>query len=69
MTIILIVVAYIANVFVNRYLNYLLVVKHKHYSPMPLIWFIGPVATLVLGGFLIGEMNAEKTWFGGKNWD
>jgi magnesium-transporting ATPase (P-type) len=68
MTIALIIVAYIANVFLNRWLDKL-IIKKTFKTPSPFFWFFSLFATIVLL-FVIIENNNSKfiNWFTGKHW-
>jgi hypothetical protein len=58
--------AYVLNVFINRYFNKL-VYKINRYNPIaPLVWFT-PFPVMILIYFV--EYTQEKSnWFTGKNW-
>jgi hypothetical protein len=66
MIIALIIVAYIANVFLNRWLNYLIVKKYDE-PKAPFFWFFSLFSTIVF--FIVILENVKFTnWFTGKHW-
>ena len=64
---IIIILAYVANVFLNRWINKQLYKISKFYEPIPAFWFFPIVTTIVLGLDLINEQGG-KNKFTGKNW-
>ncbi len=72
----IIILAYIANIFISRWMNKIMYQKHEYYV-IPNLWFI-PLLTIVFliyakiieehndGVFYIAE--EDKNWFTGKNW-
>ena len=66
MTIALIILAYVANVFLNRWLNYLLWIKTGR-KPDLFIWFLPLIATPTLLYDLISR-GKFFDWFTGKHW-
>jgi hypothetical protein len=64
----IIILAYIANIFLNRWLNYKLWQQDKDTPKCPLMWFI-PVAYVI--AFIIVILDNEEwknNWFTGKYW-
>jgi hypothetical protein len=61
----IIILAYVANVFLNRWLNK---IDYKNYgsSIEPFLWFLPIIGTIVFLCSLIGEW--KDNWFTGKNW-
>ena len=72
MTILIIIIAYIANVFLNRWLNKVLykiqVRKYKAPSIDKASWFLSIISTLALLIEILRELG-HFDWFTGKNWD
>jgi hypothetical protein len=66
MTIAIIIIAYVLNVFLNRWLNKLMCKYCEYEEPMPLIWFLPIFTTLVFTIEVLGYK--EKNWFTGKYW-
>jgi branched-subunit amino acid transport protein AzlD len=67
MTITLIIIAYILNVFLNRWLNYIIYEKNGN-SKAPFIWFLSIITTII---FIIAIMiywSENENWFTGKYW-
>ena len=62
---IIIILAYGANVFLNRWLNKIDYKKY-HASIEPFIWFIPIIGTVVFLLSLVDEW--KNNWFTGKNW-
>lgn len=62
----LIILAYVANVFLNRWLDKMLVKKLGSY-PIPWFWFCSLFATATLLFALIID-NKLINWFTGKHW-
>jgi hypothetical protein len=67
MTAAIIIIAYIVNVFLNRWINKI-AFKIDLFEPIPFIWFFSLISTVVMLGFIIAELLDRPTWFGGKNW-
>ena len=74
MTIALIIVAYIASVFLNRWLNYLIVKKYDE-SKVPVFWVFSLFSTIVFiivilenVKFNIKFITKFTNWFTGKYW-
>jgi hypothetical protein len=66
MTITLIIIAYILNVFLNRWLDKLLVRKLGS-CPIPFLWFFSIINTGALL-FMLLEKGKFYSWFVGKHW-
>lgn len=64
----IIIIVYILNVSLNRWLNYILWKKYN-YSKTPTIWFFSIIATFALLGCIIIEYFNKPNWFTGKYWD
>ena len=65
----IIILAYIANVFIARYLNYLLYKKDDEFYPKHWgVWFIpiGPVVAFTI--ILLERIKIKKNWFTGRYW-
>mgnify|MGYP003670775223 CR=1 FL=1 len=69
MTVTLLIIVYLLNVFLNRWLNKM-IYKHNHDDDlMTAIWFIPIVSTIFLFIIFIDvSANKEKNWFTGKYW-
>ena len=67
MTIPLIILAYVVNVFVNRWLNK---IDHKNHGGIyPVTWFfplLYPIALMV--SWLEEKVKFPNNWFTGKHW-
>lgn len=74
MTITLIILAYVASVFFNRWLNYLLVKWDLTDDVFPVFWFVPffiPIYIIVvlIIGVIIEICNTKFiNWFKGKHW-
>ncbi len=69
----IIILAYIASVFLNRFFTYLAVKNQGKNLTMTyeywVIWFIPAVGTLFcLIELLLSMKNNNNNWFSGKNW-
>jgi len=68
MTLTIIIIAYIANIFLSRWLNYKVWKIEKHAPIAPIVWFI-PIAPIIAFPILIIEKKFNKdNWFTGKYW-
>ena len=70
---IIIILAYVANVFLNRWLNKLLYRKCKFVSIVPILWFIPVVGIIVTSVDLLIELihdllEGKTNKFTGKHW-
>jgi lipid-A-disaccharide synthase-like uncharacterized protein len=71
MTIVIIILAYVANVFLNRWLNKIIVKRSPGSSIVPVVWFMSFVGTILFISFVIEyskHTNKFINWFTGKNW-
>ena len=71
MTITIIILAYVANVFLNRWLNKIIIKQNSESSIVPIIWFMSFVGTILFIPFIIEyskHTNKFINWFTGKNW-
>lgn len=66
MMIVLIILAYVASVFLNRWLNFLVIKTSSHYPITPALWFLPIAFTFAMLSIL--WIDSESTWFTGKNW-
>jgi ABC-type multidrug transport system fused ATPase/permease subunit len=70
MIIALIILAYIASVFLNRWLNYLI---YKYFDDLdeediiPFIWFIPVIGTIFIIVSVL-QLLYSASWFTGKHW-
>ena len=68
MTTTIVILAYIISVFLNRWLNKIMWIKHD-YEPLPALWFVPILSTLTMVIILIYEsLSRTDNWFTGKNW-
>lgn len=67
----IIILAYIANIFLNRWLNKIIVKQKPESSIVPIVWFMSFVGTILFISFVIEyskHTNKFINWFTGKNW-
>ena len=65
----IIILAYIANVFIARHLNYLLYKKNdEFYYKRWGVWFIPIAPVIAFTIILLGHIKIKKNWFTGKYW-
>ena len=62
----IIIIAYIANVFFNRWLSKIIYKSIK--EVIPILWFFSLIGTGVLIYTLIDNLEDKSNWFTGKNW-
>jgi len=68
---IIIILAYVANVFLNRWLNKIIVKRSPESSIVPIVWFMSFVGTILFMSIVIENSkhtNKFINWFTGKNW-
>jgi hypothetical protein len=68
MTTAIIILAYVANVFLNRWLEKIIFDKTGDIGELiPFVWFLSLITTIIL---IIEIVNKSKfsNWFTGKNW-
>lgn len=63
----LIIIAYILNVFLNRWLNYILYKIHP--VIMPHVWFFSIIGTCAFLVIMIINYFSKPNWFTGRDWD
>ena len=69
MTIAIIIIAYVLNVFLNRWLNKLIYKYDRDPDLMIGVWFIPIVSTLFfLIVLIIVSADKDNNWFTGKYW-
>lgn len=68
MTVIIIILAYIANIFLNRWLNKKLLQIDRFTSINPVIWFIPIVPIFSYIVLILDSMEWGDNWFTGKYW-
>ena len=68
MIITLILIGYILNVFLNRWLNYILYTKYSNPN-MPVVWFWSIMGTLIFIIAIITNYFENESWFTGKYWN
>ena len=69
MTITLLIIAYVLNVFLNRWLNKLIYKYDRDPDLMIGVWFIPIVSTLFfLIVLIIVSADKDNNWFTGKYW-
>ena len=72
MTILIIIIAYIANVFLNRWLNKVLHKIDQDFEPIPFIWllaFFSSIAYLIIIINTCLQKTKYNDWLTGKNLD
>jgi len=62
----IVVLAYVANVFLNRWLNKLWVKENPNNPIIPLAWFFSIPATIAF--FVMINSLKNSNWFTGKYW-
>lgn len=68
MTTTIIILAYIGNVFLNRWLNKIAYEKFD-FERVPLIWFFSLYVTIIFLCFIISHyLENTNNWFTGKHW-
>jgi hypothetical protein len=67
MTITLIIIAYILNVFLNRWLNYTIYTKYGELK-VPAIWFLSIISTIIFIIVIMIYYFENDNWFTGKHW-
>ena len=67
MEIALIIIAYILNVFLNRWLNY--IAYKKCGIIIPHAWFYSIIATFAFLIIIIFQHFDESNWFTGRDWN
>ena len=68
MTITLIIIAYILNVFLNRWLNYTIYTKYGELK-VPAIWFLSIISTIIFIIVIMIYYFENDNWFTCKHWD
>lgn len=71
MIITVIVIGYIINIFLTRWLNKIMYRIDSEWTIQPVAWFIPIGSTiLLLLGYMVYKIKivAKSTWFTGKNW-
>lgn len=68
MTITIVILAYVANVFLNRWLNKVLYKKDFLEIAPCLFWFIPFLFTTFILIILLREFKTKNNWFTGKYW-
>jgi hypothetical protein len=64
---VIIILVYVANVFLNRWLNKTLYKIDKFNGINPMFWFF-PIVTIVVFGLELINEQSRKNKFTGKNW-
>jgi uncharacterized membrane protein len=64
----IIIVAYILNVFLNRWLNYTIYTKYGELK-VPAIWFLSIISTIIFIIVIMIYYFENDNWFTGKHWD
>jgi hypothetical protein len=68
MIILIIILAYIVNVFLNRFINKIMYLKFRS-NIVPFMWFFPmPVMLLMLVFAVIEHVSDKVSWFTGKHW-
>ncbi len=71
MTTLIIILTYIANIFLARFFNKLLFKLDENFNSIPIIWFIpliGLVSYSVIYLIESSKSNNRSNWFTGKDW-
>ena len=68
MTITIVILAYVANVFFNRWLNKVLYKKDFVEIAPIMVWFIPLFSSIVLLSIWLKEFKPKSNWFTGKYW-
>jgi hypothetical protein len=68
MTIAIIIIAYVLNIFLNRWLNKIAYKLDDYNKPNVFSWFIPISPTLFYLILIIGDTEYKTNWFTGKNW-
>lgn len=63
----LIIITYIANIFLNRWLNKKLWQQDNNYSKYYIFWFIPIMPTFAFTILILLDLETEN-WFTGKYW-
>jgi len=61
------ILAYIANVFLNRWLNKI-AYKRGDANIEFLYWFVPIATTMAMLAIVLQNIKIKKNWFTGKNW-
>lgn len=64
MWITIIILAYVTNVFLNRWLNKIVYKKKIDMNIMPFMWFLSLFGTL----WYLHDLSKYDNWFTGKHW-
>jgi len=64
----IIIVAYILNVFLNRWLNYIVYTKYGEWK-VPAIWFLSIISTIIFIIVIMIYYFENENWFTGKYWN
>ncbi len=68
MIIVILIIGYILNVFLTRWINKI-AYKKKKAERIPFLWFIPIITFMVLLFIIYIEDSLKKdSWFSGKNW-
>lgn len=70
---ILIMIGYIVDVLINRWLNKIMYQKDKDWDIVPMLWFIPIIPTAawivaIIDNFLKTNNSKINDWFVGKHW-
>jgi hypothetical protein len=68
MTITLLIIAYVLNVFLNRWLDKIRCGLSKYNYPVVFTWFIPVATTLALTACILIDTEFKENWFTGKYW-
>lgn len=70
MTLTLLLLAYIGNVFLNRLLNkrLIMILGKNKIEPIVALWFMSLIGTILLLSVFIFEDTKFNRWFTGKHW-
>ena len=65
----LILIAYILSVFLNRWLNYIVYKKYDQIEIITPVWFLSIIGTFILLIGIIVVYFDKPNWFTGRDWD
>jgi hypothetical protein len=64
----IIVLAYVASVFLNREANRIAYKRDRYMGAIWGLWFLPIMPAIIWGLHILGTIEFKKNWFTGKNW-
>lgn len=64
----IIILAYIASIFLNRWLNYRVFKILSHYPKTCFLWFLPIIPAMSFIFIILSEYKFKNNWFTGKYW-